>query len=47
MEESYKLQTFNLADRTAKVKILTGQVAENIIEIGKTLLDHCLLIVQK
>ena len=39
MEELYKLQTFNLADRTAKVKILTGQVAENIIEIGKTLLE--------
>lgn len=39
MEESTELQAFNLADRTAKVKILTGQVAENIIEIGRTLLE--------
>lgn len=39
MEISKELQQFNLADRTAKVKILTGQVAENIIEIGRTLLE--------
>lgn len=39
MEESKELKQFNLAEKTAKVKILTAQTAENIIEIGKTLLE--------
>lgn len=39
MEESKELQNFNLAEKTAKVKILTTQTAENIIEIGRTLLE--------
>lgn len=32
-----QLTDFNLAEKTAKIKILTAQTAENIIEIGKTL----------
>ncbi len=39
MEQSTELQVFDLAEKTAKVKILTAQTAENIIEIGKTLLE--------
>lgn len=39
MEKSTELQAFNLAEKTAKVKILTAQTAENIIEIGRTLLE--------
>lgn len=39
MEKSTELQAFDLAEKTAKVKILTAQTAENIIEIGKTLLE--------
>lgn len=39
MEESKELKQFNLAEKTAKVKILTAQTAENIIEIGRTLLE--------
>lgn len=39
MEKSTELQAFDLAEKTAKVKILTAQTAENIIEIGRTLLE--------
>lgn len=39
MEETTELQVFDLAEKTAKVKILTAQTAENIIEIGRTLLE--------
>lgn len=39
MDNSKELQTFNLAEKTAKVKLLTAQTAENIIEIGKTLIE--------
>lgn len=39
MKESTELQSFDLAEKTAKVKILTAQTAENIIEIGRTLLE--------
>lgn len=39
MEQTTELKQFNLAEKTAKVKILTAQTAENIIEIGKTLLE--------
>lgn len=39
MEQKTELQQFNLAEKTAKIKILTAQTAENIIEIGKTLLE--------
>lgn len=39
MYNSKELQTFNLAEKTAKVKLLTAQTAENIIEIGKTLIE--------
>lgn len=39
MEQATELQVFDLAEKTAKVKILTGQVAENIIEIRRTLLE--------
>ncbi len=35
--EQTELQPFNLAEKTARVKILTAQAAENIVEIGKTL----------
>ncbi len=38
MENKNKLTTFNLQDSTAKIKVLTVQIAENIIEIGKELL---------
>lgn len=39
MVNSNKLTTFNLAEKTAKVNILTGQTVQNIVEIGKTLLE--------
>ena len=39
MENSKELQAFNLAERTEKIKILTAQTAQNIIEIGRTLLE--------
>ena len=39
MKKSTELQAFDLAEKTAKVKILTAQTAENIIEIGRTLLE--------
>ena len=39
MQPSKELKQFDLAEKTAKVKILTGQVAQNIMEIGKTLLE--------
>lgn len=39
MEQTTELKQFDLAEKTAKVKILTAQTAENIIEIGKTLLE--------
>lgn len=39
MEQITELKQFDLAEKTAKVKILTAQTAENIIEIGKTLLE--------
>lgn len=39
MENSKELQAFNLTERTEKIKILTAQTAQNIIEIGRTLLE--------
>ncbi len=39
MANSKELKPFNLAEKTAKIQILTAQTAENIIEIGKTLLE--------
>lgn len=39
MEQTTELKQFDLAEKTAKVKILTAQTAENIIEIGRTLLE--------
>lgn len=40
MNNSKELQQqFNLAEKTAKIKILTTQTSENIIEIGKTLIE--------
>lgn len=39
MENSKELQQFNLAEKTAKINFLAGQTAQNIIEIGKTMLE--------
>lgn len=39
MEESTELQVFDLAEKTAKVKVLTAQIGQNIIEIGNTILE--------
>lgn len=39
MEEQNKLQVFDLAEKTAKVNFLTGQTAQNIIDIGRTMLE--------
>ncbi len=39
MENQNKLTTFNLQDSTAKIKVLTVTTAENIIKIGKEMLQ--------
>ena len=39
MVKPNKLKTFNLAEKTAKINILTGQTVQNIVEIGKALLE--------
>ncbi len=39
MDNSKELQQFNLAEKTAKVKILTGQTVQSIVEIGRTMLE--------